>query len=109
MLYRYFRRAIATVVALVVDDAELPWRHAVYGFAGMDYISSPVVELQCRWQILGCVAYFYAHLHAIALLQQLFPCHRLPSLLRLPRVAGKEVHIVHGEMLALCGLGVVAV
>ena len=43
-------------MALVVDDAELAWRHAVDRFSGMHHVLAVVDQFQPCWQKFGGVA-----------------------------------------------------
>lgn len=45
-LYRYLRRPIAAVVVLVIYHTELPWRHTMYRFAGMNHVNAVGAKFQ---------------------------------------------------------------
>lgn len=88
-LQAYLAAANATVVLLVVDNAELSRRNAMYWRIGINAENAVTLADYGGWQIVGSMAYLerYAlHWH----------------------LAGKEMEVVDMKCLLVCRLGIVA-
>ena len=60
-LYGDFATAVTTVVAIVVDDAELARGNAVDRLCGMDQIAAIALRFQGSRDEFGCVANLNGH------------------------------------------------
>src|SRR5574344_1094184 len=93
----------------VIYDTELSRRNTMNRFLRMNHINTIHTKFQRCRQILRCVAYLDAHLHTVTRFMQVLSRHNPLPFRRIPRITGKEVHVVYREMRFVCSILVIAV
>lgn len=107
MLKRYLSRAKAAVVLGIVDDAELPWGHAMNGLLGMDDVLAIGQRLYRGTEIVGRVANLECY---VGRRQALWLGHPFAGKCQaLIEGQGEGVEVAHLEVLLVGCLRVIAV